>query len=306
MTRLDVLCVGVATLDRLVVVDALPGDDERVLVDPFVVAGGGPAATAAVALARLGARVALSTVVGSDEAGRQVLAGLEAEGVDLRWAEVRDDVRTTESIVFVNRRRQTRTIVTTPSRAPAPGSVPVAVAPWVHVDQTGYSAVRAAMSSSPAVPSLSVDAGNGIDDLDLAGIALYAPTLGRLQARHPTGDIAASLSAARTAGAATVVATAGSDGAYVLDGDELVHVPAVATDVVSTLGAGDVFHGALLAAVVAGAGHVQAVRIAAAAAAASCRALDGRSAIPRVADPRDLLEVELGSFKQEPDGVAQR
>ncbi len=51
--------------------------------------------------------------------------------------------------------------------------------------------------------------------------------------------------------------------------------------VVSTLGAGDVFHGALLAGLARGLDLGAAMTLANAAAALSCRALDGRSAIPR-------------------------
>jgi sulfofructose kinase len=51
-------------------------------------------------------------------------------------------------------------------------------------------------------------------------------------------------------------------------------------DMVSTLGAGDVFHGALLAAFARGLELRPALEKANAAAALSCRALDGRSAIP--------------------------
>jgi sugar/nucleoside kinase (ribokinase family) len=52
----------------------------------------------------------------------------------------------------------------------------------------------------------------------------------------------------------------------------------------STLGAGDVFHGALLAAFVRGHGLHDALVFASAAAALSCRGLDGRSAIPSPAE----------------------
>jgi sulfofructose kinase len=48
----------------------------------------------------------------------------------------------------------------------------------------------------------------------------------------------------------------------------------------STLGAGDVFHGALVAELVEGRPLEDAVTRAAACAALSCRGLDGRSAIP--------------------------
>jgi sulfofructose kinase len=63
----------------------------------------------------------------------------------------------------------------------------------------------------------------------------------------------------------------------------------VPCDPVSTLGAGDVFHGALLAYLVRGALLRDALAAANGAAALSCRALDGRSAIPTL----DELERSL-------------
>jgi len=78
-----------------------------------------------------------------------------------------------------------------------------------------------------------------------------------------------------------VVDVAGSEGAWVLErGAEPVHVPATPATIVSTLGAGDVYHGALLAAVAAGLPLVEAAVFAGRTASASCGGLDGRSAIP--------------------------
>ena len=49
-----VACVGLATRDTILRVPTLPAHDGRVVADELAVAGGGPAATAAVPLARLG------------------------------------------------------------------------------------------------------------------------------------------------------------------------------------------------------------------------------------------------------------
>src|SRR5439155_3033480 len=49
-----IACVGLATRDTIYAVPRHPGADERVVATQRVVAGGGPAATAAVAIARLG------------------------------------------------------------------------------------------------------------------------------------------------------------------------------------------------------------------------------------------------------------
>jgi hypothetical protein len=149
-----------------------------------------------------------------------------------------------------------RAIVT---QEPAPFECPEDVldgAEWVHVDHVGYGAVR-------GEHRLSVDGGNPIPDLDLSRVALYAPN--RDDGRR----------------APLTVITRGADGCTAYDGDERIDVPGEPIDrVVSTLGAGDVFHGALLAAFARGLELRDALRAANRAAALSCRALDGRSAIP--------------------------
>ena len=78
-----VVFVGVATYDAIALVDGLPGADERVVARDLAFAGGGPAATAAVAAARLGVASAFVGAVGDDDLGHYVLSGLAAEGVDV-------------------------------------------------------------------------------------------------------------------------------------------------------------------------------------------------------------------------------
>ncbi|HVX47245.1 MAG TPA: PfkB family carbohydrate kinase [Mycobacteriales bacterium] len=271
---LEVICAGVATMDTIATVERPPGPDERVVADPFVRAGGGPAATAAVTLARLGIPVGFCGVVGADQDGERIRADLESAGVDTRWLLTRESVPTPQSMILVS--PGSRSIITTPSIPPDPQRIPIDRSAWLHVDQAGYPAVAGRAASA----QLSIDGGNAIPGLDLAGTGLYAPTVQTLRRTFPGPTIEASLRAAAAAGAQRVVATDGAEGAYLLQDGEYVHVPAYSIEPVSTMGAGDVFHGALLAGLVAGFGLTDAVRRAAAAAALSCRALDGRSGIP--------------------------
>ncbi|RIQ11539.1 carbohydrate kinase family protein [Jiangella rhizosphaerae] len=293
---LDVICVGVATVDTIAVVPEMPGADDRVVAEPFVTACGGPAATAAVALARLGARVGFCGVVGDDDAGRLVRAGFEREGVDTTWLRTVPGQPTTTSMVIAARSSGTRAIVTTPQYAPGPQAVPVDAAAWLHADQTGYrsalTAARAAAAAGARRPKLSVDAGNPIPGLDLDGVDLYVPTTAALAREFGTDDVDDGLRAAAKAGAGAVVATAGSTGSHVLDGDDVAVVAPFRVEVASTIGAGDVFHGALLAGLVAGGSLTEAARLANAVAALSCRALDGRSAIPNRAEADAFLLAE--------------
>ena len=268
-----VVCVGLATRDTILAVSHHPHADELVLASDVAVAGGGPAATAAVALARLGVRTFFVGIVGDDDVGRFIRDGLERDGVD-----------TSELLVASGRSPQSAILVADGTRAIAAfrGELPPLEltprarelclgAAWVHVDQTGYSPASALRERV----RLSIDGGNPIHGLELERVALYAPTESAL--REGFGDARRALDA----GAEVVVVTRGAAGsvAYTRGGDT-VTAPPTDVDVVSTLGAGDVFHGALLAHLVREVPLREALERANACAALSCRALDGRSAIP--------------------------
>jgi sulfofructose kinase len=236
-----IVCVGLATRDTIYALPRHPGPDERVVSSDRMISGGGPAATAAVAIARLGVDARFVGVIEGD-----------LDEVDV----VRMPGHMVESTILVT--PGARAIVTqeaTPFEAPRDA---LEGAEWVHVDHVGYD----------ALPSrdvrLSIDGGNPIERLDLEGVDLYAPTEAMDDGRR----------------AELTVVTRGADGCTAYTGDERIDVPGFPVDGVSTLGAGDVFHGALLACFVRGLNLRDALRHANACAALSCRALDGRSTIP--------------------------
>ena len=269
----QVVCVGLATRDTILAVPRHPGADELVLATDVAVAGGGPAATAAVALARLGIETSFVGAVGDDDTGAFIRDGLESEGVDVSELSVVTGRRSPESAIYVG--PGTRAIAAFRGemgrlRLSARAERLVRDAEWVHVDQTGYGSV-------PREVRLSIDAGNPVEGLDLRGVALYGPTDTGLQRDFGTPE------AALAAGAEIVVVTRGAEGctAYT-NGDVLEAAATPLDDPVSTLGAGDVFHGALLAALVRQRSLADSLAFANRAAALSCRALDGRSAIPRL------------------------
>jgi sulfofructose kinase len=269
-----VVCVGLATLDTIHVVPRHPAEDDRVLSSELAVAGGGPAATAAVTLARLGVQTFFVGAVGDDEAGAKIRDGLDQEGVDVSELAVVPRGRSPQSSILVG--RGTRSIVSYRGALP-----PLALsararnlcreAAYVHVDQTGYPAATSLRHEI----RLSIDGGNPIDALDVDGVAVYAPTEAGLHRDF------GSAQAALDAGAELVVVTRGELGsaAYTRAG-EVVEASAPRAEVVSTLGAGDVFHGALLAQLLREAPLREALVFANECAVRSCRGLDGRSAIP--------------------------
>jgi sugar/nucleoside kinase (ribokinase family) len=282
------VCIGIATVDAIVAVDRLPGSDERVPGVDGRLAGGGVAATAAVALARLGVPVAFVGRVGDDAAGRWIRDGLAAEDVDvagLRLAPVRSPVST----VLIEAATGSRSLAPflgdgDPLQLSADDLAACAAAEWVHLDDLGLAVLPQLAAAGVRTP-VSVDDGVGVRDVAFEDVTLYGPTERVLRARFPSATLGESLEAALAAGPRIVAATlggAGSVAAERLSEGRVRHhrAPPFDVPVVSTLGAGDVFHGALLAGLVEGRALDAALRRANAVAALSCRGLDGRSAIP--------------------------
>lgn len=284
-----VVCIGIATVDSIAVIDRLPEPGERMPAREACLAGGGVAATAAVTLARLGVPVAFIGRVGDDAAGVMVAEGLRRENVDTSGLRVVPG-RTPVTLVFVEAGSGERTLVPDTRGVPpielTDGDIArCAETEWIHVDQTGHPTV-AKLRDAGVRTKVSFDGGNVDREYDLGQVDLYAPTERALLARYPGRALADAIAAATAEGPDLVVVTRGDQGSVAAGRTSSVTAEAAPfeTDVVSTLGAGDVFHGALLAALLDGMNLHEALRRANAAAVMSCRALDGRSAIPTRAE----------------------
>ena len=281
--------VGGLMADTIAAVPAYPGADERVVAQSVVQCGGGPASTAAVAAARLGVSdVAFVGTVGSDPTGERLVDELSNEGIDVSGVSWLAGSLTAASVIVVDVTTGSRAISARPGPSVRLNRMAVdliGAARWVHLDHFGWSVAARRLGSGVTGrrPLVSVDVSYPVDDFTPAGVDLYAPNVQALTVRYPEcgQDIDRMLDRALAEGARCVVITRGSRGsaAATVAGDRF-DVPVHPVRVVSTLGAGDVFHGALLAALDHGNELPDAMRYAGTAAALSCRGMDGRSSIP--------------------------
>jgi sulfofructose kinase len=83
--------------------------------------------------------------------------------------------------------------------------------------------------------------------------------------------------------------TLGSRGAVLLDGDRLHHVPAFKVEAVDTTGAGDVFRGAFIYAMLRGHEPADVLRYANAAAGLSCTRLGAMNGVPSADDVQKVM-----------------
>ena len=268
-----VLSVGIATVDTIVLVDKYPAANERVVALESVRAVGGPATTAAVTMARLGIDVALSCVIGDDDAGRFIFDTLKREGVDTKNVIVNPQIKTAIGTIVVSKSEQTRAIMVQPHNELPLKPANINDYGWIHVDQFGMQALKNWGISRGGNAQLSIDIGYVTPGVNSADYDLYAPS------ENITTDVSTAKSDKNI-----VVISKGGEGSVYSDGVSSGLVPAISTEIVSTLGAGDVFHGALVAAQVWEKPIEEAVAIANTVAGLSCRALDGQSGIPTKAE----------------------
>ena len=117
---------------------------------------------------------------------------------------------------------------------------------------------------------ISIDIGYQSPGLSSADYDLYVPS------ENITSDVTTAKQDKNL-----VVISQGEKGSIYSDGINSGVVKALDLEILSTLGAGDVFHGALLAAQIWGKSIKESVEIANVVAGLSCRGLDGQSGIPR-------------------------
>ena len=234
----------------------LPELDAKHEVPAIRHGGGGPGATAAVCLARLGAAVRLVTVFGDDEGAAVQRRELAEAGVDVTHSVTAAGHRSAQAVILVDPDAETRTILWT--RGDLPALAPDHLDPaWLdgcdllycdgHDPRAAVSLARQARARGLPVV---LDAGSvrpGADDLvasctDVVSSTRFACDL--------TGhdDPVAALAALRQLGPARVAMTFGAAGVLGLreGADQPFHVPAFAVAVLDTTGAGDAFHAGFL------------------------------------------------------------
>ena len=294
MSDIEVVCLGVITIDTIALVDNYPGEDERVLANQIARAGGGPAAVAAVALSRLGIATAIAGTIGDDQDGAEVLKIFAREGVDTSGISIGASA-TSGSVIVASKEHNSRAISTRqPMQQVSLNSEAkklISQAKWLHVDHVGINRLKSENVSRGNGPKISFDAGYNVADFDAAEVDLFVPTDRQMALRFPDLKLGAAVEQDATSAKNITVATQGSAGSTGFSSESgLVHAAGFAVEVVSTLGAGDVFHGALLAQVIQGYKLEEALQRANAVAALSCRGLDGQSMIPNTSELNSFLK----------------
>jgi sugar/nucleoside kinase (ribokinase family) len=291
----EVIGVGANSVDYVYRLPAYPRPDSasaKLRIDSHQVSYGGQTATTLSTCAALGLRTRYVGAFGSDDSGTRMRDALVRRGVDVTKTVVREapnafavillDNDSGERIVLWDRDERLSLL---PSEVFA---ADLASSRLVHVDDVDQDA---AIGTAQAARVVGLPVTSDIERLGPRTEELVAAVSIPIFAEHVlvelTGesDFERALRKLRTRHAGWLCVTLGARGAMLLDGDTLHHVPARTVKVVDSTGAGDVFRGAFIYALLrGGGGPAEVLRFANAAAAVSCTRLGAIASVPDLAD----------------------
>ncbi|EID2772538.1 sugar kinase [Salmonella enterica] len=290
-----IACVGITVMDRIYYVEGLPTEGGKYVAKRYTEVGGGPAATAAVAAAKLGAQVDFIGRVGDDDTGNSLLAELESLGVNTRRY---TQAMSSQSAIMVDAKGE-RIIVNYPSPDLLPDAGwlnDIDFSQWdvVLADVRWHDGAKQAFTLARQAGVMTVLDGD-ITPQDISELvalsdhaAFSEPGLARLTGMSEAID---ALKKAQMLTNGHVYVTRGSEGCNWLEKAAVRHQPGFTVEVVDTTGAGDVFHGALAFGLASGYAIEEAVRFASGVAALKCTRPGGRAGIPDCEQTRSFLSL---------------
>ncbi len=278
----DIVGIGCAIHDLMLIVDKFPEEDSKGGAIESKEQSGGPCGVALIAASKLGVSAKYIGKVGDDNSGSVVQTNLAKYGVDISDLYVAKGEKTRLCIVISNRSNSSRTCIGagggTPNLTLQPDEVPLEAlkgAKFLHVDGVNYdAALFAAKKAKEMGVKVSMDADGpgaaGREEL-ISLVDVLVPAERCAYAMAGTDDVeeAARIIYDRYHPEILVI-TQGPKGGVLMHDGVLSHYPSYPVDAIDTNGAGDVFHGALDAALIKGMTPEQAVRFASATSALKC------------------------------------
>jgi sulfofructose kinase len=294
----DVVGVGENSVDHVLRVPVLPSlrDAAKLQVSSSTHEPGGQVVTALCTCLAMGLRASYIGAFGSDEDGERLRRTLAARGLDLGDSVVRP-VANRSAVILVDERNGDRAVLDhrdaqlalDPERLPRST---LTHARAVHVDGVDEAA-------SIAAARMAREAGAHVTcDLESIGgrtgellRELTVPILAQGLPEAITGkdDPEQALRRLDAPHARVRCVTMGAQGALLLEGDRVYRARAPQVDVVDTTGAGDVFRGAFIVALLRGDAPDAILRFANAAAALSCTKPGALGGVPTLAAVQQLI-----------------
>lgn len=299
----QVVAFGLNAVDWICVVPRFPEHGSKLRIEERYQLGGGQIATAAALCARYGLKVRYVGRVGDDEIGRFSLGDLQREKMDLTFLEVVPGACSQYAVILVDRPTGERTVLwdRDPKLLYEPGALQreaIVGGQILHLDGHDLKAsVQAAKWAREAGMKVSLDIDSphpGVEDL-LALVDFAIPGEDFAREYSSSGDWRLGLAAIAKVVPGVSMVTRGKKGVAVWWEGGIHEFPGFEVRAVDTTGAGDVFHGAFIYAILRNSNLAQAIQFASAAAMLSCMQYGARNSIPPLEETQKVVENLTGS-----------
>jgi sulfofructose kinase len=288
----DVLCVGHASYDLVFSVAHHPAEDEKISAEGFVSCGGGPAANAAVTVAKLGFKASFAGFLGLDIYGEKHYQELLELGVHANLI-IRGSSPTPLSTVLVKPDGKRALINYKGETLPlSSGAIDFSsVTPKVVLfdgHEPHLSSSLLDRTQQEDIPTV-LDAGSVHEGTLALMESVDYLVCSEKFARQFAGDEETALARLAEISPAVVI-TLGERGLIWRCGQDQGILSAFPVNVVDTTGAGDAFHGAFAAAVSCDMSWLDVLRYASTAGSLCCTKTGARSGLPSREEHRALFE----------------
>ncbi|MCK3658110.1 ribokinase [Pasteurellaceae bacterium Pebbles2] len=296
---MKIACVGIAVQDRIYYIEKKFSNSGKFVSYDYREVGGGPAATAAVTIAKLGGKADFIGRVGDDFAGKALLSELESYGVNIKKTKVYKNAKSSQSAIFVDKTGE-RLICNYPSpdlldETSWLDSINFSQYDIILCDVRWHKGALYCLKKAQELNIISVlDADITPQDiLSLAQLSSYVvfSEPGLLKLSEKT-NIKQALDCANNLCKGNVYVTLGGDGCGWIENIQRKHHRGFKVNVIDTTGAGDVFHGAFAFALANGYSGDELVEFASAVAALKCESPGGRDGIPSLEQVNIFLKAQ--------------
>jgi sugar/nucleoside kinase (ribokinase family) len=268
--------IGLSTIDVVYGVDKFPAANTKVAAQTQSVFVGGPATNAAVTFSRLGGKAALVTVAGRHALVNVVREDLQRYSVQLVDLNPQFDAEPAISAIFVDKKGNRNVVSANATRIPAPPAqvdrILLEQARVVLVDGHSMQACQAwARAAKDRSKPVVLDGGSWKDGSDelLKSVHTAICSADFLPPGSKSKDEVVQY--LQKCGVVNIAISDGASAIQFVSGSSSGTLSVPEVEVVDTMGAGDILHGAYCFFVATGRGFVESLAEAAKIAADSCR-----------------------------------
>jgi len=292
----DVIGIGESSVDEVYRVPAALGPNVKLRISSRHIRYGGQVATTLATCASLGLRAAFVGTAGDDDHAQGLCEALETRGVDTTLL-IRRAARHRRAIILVNEQTGDRTVLWERDARLSLNAdeLPRAIIEstrLLHVDDVD---VDAAVAAAAIARKAGIPVTSDIDHVNERTRALVDAVTVPIFAEHVPQALSGesnperALRRLRNRHDGLLCVTLGVRGSMLLDGSQLYRVPAPSVHAVDATGAGDVFRGAFICALLRGDSPVDILRFSNAAAALSCTREGALDSVPARQDVEEFL-----------------